>query len=195
LQELHDLFLETLLKDKELTFIQKQLRSGKDIFKHGGHVTDVLSDKLFRLIYDNKRFIIEDDNKTLLDSRHLNTIAEGSLLRFISKLPKTSLYSKNMSNPVSGKYKSKIELYVRNFIKALLNNMLGLDSNVFQTYDEIIMYLKDFDSKISISANSITQLKRRGSFNKVPRNPEGLLFVDYIKIKFPKFESDEFFKK
>jgi hypothetical protein len=98
LQEIHDLFIETLLKNKELKFLQKQLRSGKDIFKHGGHVTEVLSDRIYRLLYDNKRFIIEEDGKTLLDSKPLNTIEKGSLLRYISKLPKVNLYSRNVSN-------------------------------------------------------------------------------------------------
>jgi len=194
LQEIHNLFLETLLKDKELFFIQKQLRSGKDIFKKGGHVTDILSDKIYRLLYDNKRFIIEEKGKTLLDSRPLNTIDEGSLLRYISKLPKVSLYSINISNPNSGKYKNKQDLMVRNFIRALLNNMFNLNSDYFKNYAEIIEYLKEFDKSISISENSISQLKRRGFFTKVPRNAESELFVDYIKIKFPNFEEKEWFK-
>lgn len=78
LQEIHDLFFETLKNDKELLTIQHQLRSGKDIFKYGGSVTDVYSDKMFRLLFDNKRIIInnndDDDKATLLDSEPLNNV-------------------------------------------------------------------------------------------------------------------------
>lgn len=194
LEEVYELFLNKLKGNKEINFIQTQLRSGKDIFKKGGNVTNVLSERTFRLLYDNKRFIIEDNQKTLLDSRPLNTIHEGSLLRYISKLPKTTFYAKNMSSSKSLVYKSKIDVAVRNFIKALFKNELNLNCNAFNCYSDIITYLKDFDKGISITENSISQLKRRGDFIKVPKTKETILFAEYIKIKFTLFNDTEFFK-
>ena len=194
LEEVEKLFMETMLGDKELTFIQRQLRSGKDIFKFGGNVTEVLTDKVYRIMYDNKRVIIDKEGETLLDSRPLNNIDEGSFLRYISKLPKTNLYTKNMSNSTSGKYKNVLDLTVRNFIRALMHDKLNLDSSEFNSYKEIVSYIKCFDTNILINENIISQLKRRGNFSKVIRRSESEAFVGYIKNKFPKFNENEFFR-
>lgn len=194
LEEIYEMFLNKIKGNKEINFIQKQLRSGKDIFKKGGNVTDILSDRTFRLFYDNKRFIIEDINKTLLESKPLNTVQEGDLLRYISKLPKTSFYAKNMSVSKSLVYKNKLDVAIRNFIKALFKNELNLNSNAFECYGDIIKYLKDFDKEFSITENSISQLKRRGDFIKVPRTNDTELFAEYVKFKFEFFNDKDFFK-
>lgn len=194
LQEVHDLFLEALQNDREITFIQERLRSGKDIFIRGGHVTKVFSDRIFRLLYDNKRVIIDVKDKTLLDSRPLDGIEEGELLRLISKLPKTSQYTRNMSNLASGKYKSKLELVIRNFLKALLKNELNLKIELFKNYSEVIRFIKTYNSDFAVTEDVLSQLKRRGKFNKVRRTADSELFVDYIKTKFPNFDEVGFYK-
>jgi hypothetical protein len=183
-----------MLDTKELTFVQKQLRSGKDIFKHGGHVTEVLTDKIYRLMYDNKRIIIEKEGETLLDSKPLNTVEEGSLIRFMGKLPKTNLYSKNMSNHTSGKYKNVLDMTIRNFIRALMLNKLNLEADKFCSYKDIVNYIKSYDADVSINENIISQLKRRGNFSKVIKRTESVSFVNFVKIKFPNFVEDEFFR-
>lgn len=195
LEEINRIIMDKMLSDKELTFIQKQLRSGKDIFNHGGQVTDVYSDKIFRIMFDNKRMIqdIGVDNKTLYDSKPLITVDEGSLLRSIGKLPKTSLYAKNLSNNTSGKYKNKRDIMVRNFVRALLNNMFNLRIDEFKSYKEIVNFLKDYDDDIYLTENIISQLKRRGNFCKVPKTVDWLIFVNHVKSKFPGFAEDEFF--
>jgi hypothetical protein len=45
--------------EKVFEFTRKSLRGAKDIFNKGGHVTTVLKDQSFRLLYDNRRKIIE----------------------------------------------------------------------------------------------------------------------------------------
>src|SRR5690606_14768394 len=140
----------------------------------------------------NKRIIIEDD-KTLLDSKPLNTVEEGSLIRYISKIPKISLYTKNMSNSISGKYKNVLDLAIRNFIRALLNNELNLNNDLFKSYKEIVNYIKCYDTTISINEHKISLLKRRGNFCKVPKRPESVSFVEYVKIRFPNFNDEGFF--
>lgn len=58
------LFIETLQREtKQLEFIQSSLRSASDLYKRGGHVTMVYSDRMFSLVYDNKRIIVDNTDK------------------------------------------------------------------------------------------------------------------------------------
>lgn len=47
---------------KFFEYTQTSLRTAKDMFKKGGHVTPVLKDKKVRLYYDKRRKIIEPKN-------------------------------------------------------------------------------------------------------------------------------------
>ena len=193
IQDIENIFLEAFNSDKELIYIQRQLRTGKDIFTKGGNVTEKLADRKFRLLYDNKRRVVEEAGKTIFDTRPLKNVEEASLLRYISNLPKTKIYSRNLSSSDSGKYRNALDLVVRNFVRALLKDFCGLDSKTFKTYSQLVKFLKEYDNKIVISENVISQLKRRGGFCKVPKTPEGEAFVGYVKVKFPNFDLSEFF--
>lgn len=195
LSELQSLFLDKLKSnDKTLLFLRSSLRSALDIYKEGGHVTRTYSDQAFRVMYDNKRLIV-DSNNTLLDSVPLNKADIGELLRYIGNLPKTKQYSRNSSSVNLNKYSNSIELIVRNFVKALLNNQLGLDINSFENYKHIVSFLSKYSNDIKISENYISQLKRRGSFVKVPWSIENEKFVNYVKLKFPNFDSNKIWKE
>ena len=171
------------------------MRSPLDIYKDGGHVTRTFNDQKFRLMYDNKRLIIDskDPNTKLLDSKPLSKSDIGELLRYIGNLPKSKQYSLN-SGSTNNKYNSNIELISRNFLKALLKNELGLDINKFSNYKEIVMFLRNYSDDINISENYISQLKRRGKYVKIPWSIEAEKFVNYVKVKFPNFESDKIWK-
>ena len=156
-------------------------------------MTEKLADRKFRLLYDNKRRVVEEAGKTIFDTRPLKNVEEASLLRYISNLPKTKIYSRNLSSSDSGKYRNALDLVVRNFVRALLKDFCGLDSKTFKTYSQLVKFLKEYDNKIVISENVISQLKRRGGFCKVPKTPEGEAFVGYVKVKFPNFDLSEFF--
>jgi hypothetical protein len=85
-----EVFTDTFKSDdKTLEYIQSRLRSATDIYKHGGHVTMVYRDQLFRMHYDNKRVLVDDrlglTEEVLLDSKPLQNISQGENLRFISK--------------------------------------------------------------------------------------------------------------
>lgn len=195
LSEVQSLFLDKLKSnDKTLQFLRSSLRSALDIYKEGGHVTRTYSDQVFRLMYDNKRMIV-DSNNTLLDSIPLNKADIGELLRYIGNLPKTKQYSRNSSSVNLNKYSYNIELIARNFVKALLNNQLGLDINSFENYKHIVSYLSKYSNDIKISENYISQLKRRGSYVKVPWSIENEKFVNYVKLKFPNFDSNKMWKE
>lgn len=195
LSEVQSLFSGKLKSDdKTLLFLRSSLRSALDIYKEGGHVTRTYSDQVFRLMYDNKRIIVDSDN-TLLDSVPLNKADIGELLRYIGNLPKTKQYSRNSSSINLNKYSYNLELIARNFVKALLNNQLGLDINSFENYKHIVSYLSKYSSDIKISENYISQLKRRGSYVKVPWSIENEKFVNYVKLKFPTFDSNKMWKE
>ena len=178
--------------DKSLIFLQKQLRGAKDIYKKGGHVTMKYSDQVFRLLYDNKRFIVdsEDDSITLLGSKPLSTADDGRVLRTVSAYSKNSLYSRTVGS-MSKRYKNVEEIAIRNFVKALLVNELNLNVSEFDGYSDIASYIQGYGYTLSV--NYISQLKRRGNFVKVPKTVESLNFAEFVKIKFPMFDTGRFF--
>jgi len=178
-------------EDKSLIYLQKRLRSAKDLFTEGGHVTMVFRDQKYRLNFDNKRIIIENKNETLLDSKPLKSIYEGEILRYISKLPNTTVYSE-FTPSVGTSYKNEKDMIVRNFIKALLNNKLNLDSGYFSNYKEIVSFVRGYDPDSKINAVYISQLKRRGNFVVIPKSKESDKFFDYVKATFPLFDYDNF---
>jgi len=61
--ELNEMFIKILKnqnRDRNIEFIQSSLRSALDIVKYGGHVTKKYKDQKFRLLYDNRREIIDN---------------------------------------------------------------------------------------------------------------------------------------
>jgi hypothetical protein len=198
--ELVKKFLEVFKSDKNLEYIQTTLRSAKDIFKSGGHVTKLFQDQVYRLLYDNRRLIIDSKNKDtntfeLLDSKPLKDITEGANLRNTSRFLHTIFYNRRTHKVVTAKYKNYIELAVRNFIKMLLldPNKLNI-KNDFKNYNEIIDYLKKFYPKLKISKSSISHLKNRKVIEKsVPKTKETLEFVAFLKTRFKNFHENNFF--
>lgn len=239
-------------ENKELEYVQNSLRSAYDIYKDGGHVTMVYSDKIFRLLYDNKRIIVDnssdfgylnlisnnilskdeptsdsatqelidskdsatqelieskeatlDITSTLLDSRPARDITRCKNQRFLSKIGKLKIYNRetSLSNVQSrGKYKSKIELAIRNFVKGILSNptMFNLGVNPFKNYAEILEYLNSYPNKgnLKMTKDSLSKLRNRKLiFKIVPKTKDTLLFVDFVKIKFPSFDEESFFTR
>lgn len=196
-----ELYLKTGLKnpDKKIHFISSRLRSAGDIFKKGGHVTMVYSDQSYSLLYDNKRKITPEANmcagSALMDSTPLKDITEALVYKNISKFASKSTYQTNLPQRTVKKYKSYIELGVRNFIKALFSNELNLDSNAFGSYSELITFINhSLDVKYRLTPAGVAMLNyRKNSRVLVPRTPELELFVVRVKSKFPSFDDKGFF--
>lgn len=197
------MFKEILSTDeKSLEYVQSSLRSAKDIYKDGGHVTMIYKDQLFRLQYDNRRKIVvpeglesnTDFSSILLDSNPVLNAEESKNLRYISKLHKSRLYNKS-SNILSGnKYKDYSDLAVRNFIKGLLSDPPKYNLPSQSNYTDIIRFIKQFDSEIKVTKQSISNLKNRKTILKnVPRTKETLQFIEYVKTKYPNFDEKAFF--
>lgn len=201
---------------KSISFIQHSLRSALDIYRGGGHVTDVFKDRLFRMHYDNRRLIIVpkdqedyfensdviDYSNILLDSKPLKTIKECMYYRYFSSLHKKIIYQKNnATSGVKSKYISYLELAIRNFLVGLMNNQYNLDYSSFHSYKEIVNYIHNYNDtseskSFKISPNMLSKLKRKKINIKksVPKTIETIEFVDYVKVKFPRFDEDSFFK-
>lgn len=207
--ELTSIFTETLSSEsKEFEYTQSRLRSAKDIFKNGGHVTEILRDQVIRLHYDNRRRIIETDDFTgydlgncIFDSLPLNTTEECYRIRFISKLAYKKPYMR--STPVNvvtrTKYRSYIEVGVRNFIKGYLAKepCFGLKGTEFKGYKELISFIYGFDQSdgVKVSKSSVSHLKsRRLILRPVPRTQQNIDFVRYIVSKIPYFSTESFLK-
>lgn len=206
--ELIEIFKNTIKNpEKVIEYTRKSLRSAKDIFDKGGHVTSVLKDQNFRLIHDNRREMIHgitiknvsDLSKKLLDSKPLIDMDHCKTLRFLSKFPFTLPYNKNNTNRAQSTYKSHIELGVRNFIKAYHSptQKFGLQGNEFKFAKDLITFINGIvsDKVLRLSVNSISKLKnRRPIIKPVPPTPDNLRFCELVKQKYPYFRDDMFLK-
>jgi hypothetical protein len=208
--ELRGIFKEILkTKDKFMEYTRHSLRSAKDIFNKGGHVTSIYKDQTFRLFFDNRREVIEpeefaasgsvDLSNKLLDSKPLLNVNSCKTLRFFSKFPITVPYNKTNTNRTGSTYKSSLEIGVRNFIKAVYstNEKFGLKGKEFRYIHELISFIYGFESTkhIKISLNSVSKLKNRNIIMKpVPRSRKNVAFCKYIKERFPEFREDLFLK-
>lgn len=196
-------------KDKFIEYTRFSLRSAKDIFKKGGHVTSVFKDQVFRLFYDNRREIQEsklfkasnsvDMSNILLNSKPLNNINECKTQRFLSKFPITNPFNTTNSNRAGTLYKSRLEIGVRNFIKGYYssNETYGFTGTEFRYAREIIDFIYGIEStkSLRLSLSSISKLKNRRIIQKpVPHTRENIELCAYIKKKFPHFRDDLFLK-
>lgn len=192
-------------ENKFFEYIQFSLRSAKDIFLKGGHVTPVYRDQIFRIQFDNRRKILLDEDfkdefdwsQKLLDSKPLKNVEECDTLRSLSKLHKTRIYNKKLNSISLQSIKNYEDIAIRNFIKVYFYNPrdYGLRGDEFSNYSEIIQFIQNFKPKFKISKSSISNLKSRNLiFKPTPRLKETISFVKFVKIKFPEFKDEVFFE-
>ena len=199
-------------KEKLFEFSRKSLRSAKDIFDKGGHVTKVIKDQTFRLFFDNRRDVIfptklkrkieHNLSGNILDSNPLRDVNHCKTLRFISKFPITIPFNKNNTNRAQTKYKNDYELVVRNFIKAYYskNEKFGLKGTEFRRVKDLIDFIYGISStneikSLRISISSVSKLKNRKMIWKpVERTNTTENLVDKIVFRLPHFKSELFLK-
>jgi len=179
-EELVTQFKQTLKSPtKFFEFTKQSLRGAKDIFEKGGHVVEIKMDQTFRMFHDGRRTIIEpeyikrskkffDLSKILLDSEPLKDLNHCKTLRFLSKFPITLPYNKHNTNRSKTKYRTRLEVGVRNFIKAFYssNEKFGLRGNEFKLTKNLISFIYGHTpaKDIKISLSSISHLKNRKLF-------------------------------
>lgn len=190
-------------ESKLIEYIQTSLRSAKDLYLNGGHVTKTFSDRSFRMEYDNKRVLIIPENlknlndlsNTLLDSSPVEVPKVALNLRFLSKLHKTRVYNRYTTKAGTSVYKSFKELAVRNFIKISLTNPIDFNLTPFENYSSLIEFIKGYDPMYRVTKSSLSHLKNRKLILKsVPKTNETLAFIAYVLVKFPDFKVNDFFK-
>jgi hypothetical protein len=186
--------------DKTLEFISMRLRTASDILKKGGHVTSVLADKSWSIIFDNKRKIkvqggITDYRTKLFFTEPHLTVDDAWGFRTFNKTVKTGDYEVGESKLTLGRYKSEIDLTIKSFIKALTHNQFGLNSDGF-TNNQIKDLISSFNGDYLITVKDIYMIKSRRPLinNSVPKNLDGLDFINFIKKEFPNFKEDLFWK-
>lgn len=224
--EMVTIFKKILSSDhKEIEYTHFSLRSARDIYDKGGCVVSKYKDQKFRLLFDNRREIVSGDVSTfvqiggkskklltgydlnpndmsnrIVDSKPLRDINHCKTLRFISKFPNTLPFNKYNANRNKSLYKSKVEVAVRNFVKAYYstNEKFGLFGNEFRYVKDMISFIYDCKSTqgIRISQQSISNLKgRQLIWRPVMDSNETREFVQHIKLRFPYFNDDLFFKR
>jgi hypothetical protein len=195
-------------EEKEFEYTQSSLRGARDIFKEGGHVTEKLRDQKVRVLFDNRREIVEPDgfkefdlSNILLDSKPLRDKEECLHFRFLSKFSNIKPYLKTYPSSVvtMAKYRSYLEVGVRNFIKGYLAKepCFGLLGTEFTSYGDIIHFIYGFNQAkgIKISKQSVSQLKqRRLILRPVPNTEENQLFSAYISSLIPYFDVQSFLR-
>lgn len=134
----------------------------------------------------------------LLDSKPLSNRVICFNLRAIASKFRVNEYNKRTSISSNKSYKNYSDTGIRNFIKGLLctpPKYPGIAS-ILNNYSLIIEFIKKYDSKYKINKSSLSKLKQRQMVIKqVPKTKETVLFVEYVKRRFPNFDETNFFKE
>jgi len=133
----------------------------------------------------------------LLDSKPLRNRLVCFNLRAIAFKFRVNEYNKRTSISSNKSYKNYSDTGVRNFIKGLLCTPPKYPeiASILNNYSLIIDFIKLYDPKYKINKSSLSKLKlRQIVFKQVPKTKETVLFVDYVKQRFPNFDETNFFK-
>lgn len=192
---------------KTISFASTSLRSALDVYKKGGHVTMGYRDQDFRVYYNNNRIILDEVEKGgLLNSRPVESVEEALTLRRFSRLTRSSSYQKNTSVRSINKYTSNLEIGIRAFLKDALTGQNGIDMSYFTGYRDLIDYIHKFvfssgyKLKRALDSSYLSQLKMRSKDKvfkpyMVPRLPGITSFFDYVKERFPTYDTTLIYQK
>jgi hypothetical protein len=142
------------------------LRSAIEICKHGGSVTESFREKVFRMLYDNRRVVFDkpiNSTSALRDSKPVFNVSEAALNRFVGSLDRKVAYNKNtqVTDGLCTKYNNRLDICVRQFIRGLFSKSYNTDIGSFNNYKELVDFIKAHDKNYKINENMIALLKRR----------------------------------
>jgi len=188
----HELIEETIDKviksfngSKQIAFIQMSLRSAKEIYLKGGHLTLILNERFFNLKFDNRREITDCKGTYHLTKPFIHCL-NSTQNRLISGFG-SGRYRKY--SPIS-KTQCKGDAYLaltRRMIVRLLR-----DSELIQiklTRLDILKILKEIGLKGSLNFIS----KQKGKlpiFNSIPSTEKTLVCLKKLKNIFPFFKPE-----
>jgi len=180
-----DIVNKSFNSTKQIPFIQKSLRSAKEIYQQGGHCTLKLSERNFNLKFDNRREIDNHFDSYHTTKPHLEK-SSSLLARKISGFG-TSRYS--MYSPVSStqcKGDAYLSLTRRMLVRLLKNDctLLGLKK---VTRLEIQKILKELGLKCTLNFIS-KQQDKKFIFNSIPHTNKTIVILENFTVVFPTFD-------
>jgi len=182
-----DLVNKSFKGSKQIPFIQKSLRSAKEIFIHGGHSTLKLNERNFNLKFDNRREITVDCNgyhqtkpylhkNNSIQNRHVSTFG-------------TSRY--RVYSPVSStqcKGDAYLDLTRRMLVRLLRTDWKLLNEPGFHQLSRIEIQKLLKKTGLVCSKNFIS--KQKGLhviFNSIPTTPKTKKVLENFSVIFSNF--------
>ena len=208
--------------DKTMRYLQSRLRSGREIYETGYHVCEILQERDFNLLSDNRRIFNKNKEEGCFsDSRPFSDVELCDLYRFMGKLGRDVKYQRSVSIDIPAdvkKHRGYLDTAVRKFIRSLFVNEYNLCyEGVFENYNHLLHYIyvvvtgKGLINGIqmrnalvsrdnfTINVNNISTLKRRHlKHGPLKYYREDIkIFVDNIVKSgiFPLFDVDGFLHK
>jgi hypothetical protein len=174
--------------------MQFTLRSAVDLYKHGGFLTQSLSEKDFNMYYDNRRVVVENNNfdtfyqtKPFLEKE--KCILVRKMMRFHNK--RFSLYSNIKSDLVSK------TTYIKTCIRMLIRLLFQQPENFgFDIMDRNLCFEIMVSLDVKVSLNYISQQKSRLFIpHSVPNVPGVTELLEKVETKFPDFKKELVLRK
>jgi len=167
---------------KQITFLQKSLRSAKEIFISGGHSTLKLQERSFNLKFDNRREITIEKNGYFETKPYKNTIS-ASQNRLIAGLGtrRFRLYNPVSSNQLSGD--AYLNLTRRMIVRILRNGQTGYSFSRL----EVFTLMKQLG--LPCTKNFISKQKDLFFiYNSIPKTEKTLDILRKFSVIFPHFD-------
>jgi len=164
---------------KTIPFIQKSLRSAKEIFQDGGHSTLKLSERNFNLKYDNRREIVEDHG-VYCTTKPFNHTTNSIQARLISSFGsgRYRVYSPISSTQCKGD--AYLHLTRRMIVRLLRDDLKR---------KEICVVMKKIG--LPCTLNFISKQKcRKVIYNSIPPTQKTLECLEKLKVIFPSFKTE-----
>lgn len=167
---------------KTLAFIQKSLRSAKDIYLEGGHCTLKLSERNFNLKFDNRREINEEKG-SYCSSKPFNTALNSVQARLISNFGSSRyrLYAPISKSQCQGD--AYLSLTKRMLVRYLRESSL---SRI-----EISKIMKEIGLPCTLNFIS-KQKNKKPIYNSIPSTEKTLKVLENLSVIFPTFNSKSF---
>jgi len=178
---------DSINSTKIIPFIQKSLRSAKEVYQKGGHSTLKLSERNFNLKFDNRREIVEDHGTYCTTKpfvHNLNSIQARLISSFGSG--KYRVYSPISSTQCKGDAYLSL---TRRMLVRLLRDDLAQNLNINLTRIEIARLMKDVG--LSCSLNFISKQKnKKVIYNSIPPTTKTLTVLEKFNLFFPSFDKN-----
>lgn len=176
---------------KQIPFIQKSLRSAKEIYQQGGHCTLKLSERNFNLKFDNRREISKKEGTYHTTKPYLEKTS-SVLARKISGFgsARYSLYSPVSSTQCKGD--AYLTLTRRMLVRLLKNDskMIGLEK---VSRLEIQKILKELGLRCTLNFIS-KQQDKKFIFNSIPSTQKTIKVLESFTVVFPTFDKRIFLR-